>query len=116
MARTNLERNVNPLLITNVKGNVKSVSLVPGYLIKVVAYNADTPDLRFLQIFDEVASDVIVGVTVPKYVLPVPIAVIDDNDFGMQFNKGLSCAMTTGPLNSVGATIGGTITFLYKEF
>ena len=114
MSITNLERNVKPTLIQNLT-TAQNVTLTPGYLIKIIGYNADQPNIRFLQVFDSLAANVTLGVTVPKYVLPIPIATLDDNDFGVEFDTAISVALTTTPTGNTVATSGGTFTFITRS-
>lgn len=111
---TNLERNVKPTLITGLTATAQLVSANPGFLIKLIGYNANTPTMVFLQVFDAAAvSDVTVGTTVPKYVVPFITTVIDDNVFGIEFDKGVVVAATTTATGSGAGSIT-SLTAVYR--
>jgi len=115
MSRDSSDRNVKSSVLTGVNATAQNIKTGPGYLFKIVAYNNDAPAIRFIQIFDAAAADVTPGTTVPKYVLPFSYAVMDDNDMGIEFDTGISVAVTTTETGATGATVGATITYVANK-
>lgn len=94
---------------TSISNTAQDMFTVPVSLVKVISSNSNNT-IMYIQLFDIAASEVTVGTTLPKYILPVPPqgGIIDDMSHTSFFEK-LSVAVTTTP---TGLVAPGTALFI----
>ena len=116
MSRTNIERNAYTKFTLLVDNTPRDVITHNGYHIKTIAVNNTVNTFLYLQMYDCVAADVVIGVTIPKYVLPVPkgegVTVIDNNPLGVEFDTAISVTACVIPLGNNVGSLGCTCTFV----
>lgn len=80
-------------------------------------FNVYNPDaaLAYLQLYDALAANVTVGTTTPTHSIPVPAGAIYDVPLlqAMQFDVGLTIAMTTTPGGAIAPGTGAVVNARY---
>lgn len=111
---------VNPNLCTtypkvvSVDGTVVNINTEPCTLAFLLVTNNDTAN-RFLQIFNKLASNVILGVTPPTFVLHVQGngTAVYDLPNGLDLSPAFSIVCTTTPTGAVAVTNAAYVSILY---
>ena len=106
----------SPFFDSDGDNTAQTIKTSSGLLHKLMVYNPN-PNIAFVQFFDALAADVVVGTTVPDYVLFVPTGdggVIDDYVPGLRFNTGITYACTTTATGNGDPATGLTLSGTYR--
>ena len=111
---TDRARRQSPYRNTNLLAADQQVKAGATDVEYLNVYNPDTA-LAYLQLYDALAADVTVGTTVPTHSIPIPAGAIYDVQLvqAMQFDVGLTIAMTTTPGGAVAPGTGAVVNARY---
>lgn len=110
-----VNRDAVPFYNATVDGTVQALSAVPCYLQTMYVKNGDAA-VRYLQIFNIVAADVVLGTTVPTFVIPILASASELLNIhgGVFMSAGLSVACTTTSGGAGAATIDAMVSGIYS--
>lgn len=86
-----------------------------GQLASLTAYNPNA-SAAYIQVFDVLAANVVLGTTVPSFILPLAQASslsMSLGDNGLQFNTAISIAATTTATGSTAPSSALTVSYAY---